>query len=110
MRREKSKQASMNVLMKDGSAKRLPADECDRLVDSGQAKRFISNTVYKAIKLGIEVKDPSTRDEKGELRKLIAAARGSETAKRQKSEAKKREKQKEHVKNHEAQEVLNSED
>lgn len=66
-----SKQASKNILMKDGSVRRRPYDECEKLIEKGQAKRFISNTLYRAAKLGIEVKNWSDRDEKGVLKKKI---------------------------------------
>jgi len=69
------KQDPKNVLMNDGSVRRVPGDTAEQLIDSGQAKQFISNTVYRALKLGIEVSDPKTRDEKGTLRAKILAAR-----------------------------------
>ena len=77
-------------MMKDGTARRVPGNEADELVDSGKAKRFISNTVYRALSLGIEVKDPGTMDTKGALKKLINAARESESSKREKAAAKKK--------------------
>jgi len=82
------KTAAKNILMKDGSAKRLPASQCEELLNENKARRFISNTVYRALKLGIEVKDPGTRDEKGHLAALVKAARAkTESKKQQKSEA-----------------------
>ena len=68
-------QAAKNVLMNDGKGRRVPADQCEALLASGQAKHYISNTVYRALKLGIEVKNPKTRDEKGELRRRYREAR-----------------------------------
>jgi hypothetical protein len=61
--------------MKDGTARRVPADQCEKLLATGQAKHFISNTVYRAMKFGIEVKNPKTRDDNGELRGKIRDAR-----------------------------------
>lgn len=68
-------QAAKNVLMKDGTVRRRPANECEQLLDSGQAKHYVSNTVRRAVKLGIEVKDFKTRDQDGKLRGLIRDAR-----------------------------------
>lgn len=79
--------------MKDGTARRLPADEAQALITANKAKRFISNTVYRALKLGIEVKDPGTMDTKGVLKQKINAARESEKTKRQKAAAKKKKKE-----------------
>jgi len=90
VRKQEQNRFAKNVLMNDGTPRRLPADECVRLVNGGQAKRFISNTVYKALKLGIEVKDPGTRDGQGVLRSQIAAAREAERARRQRAESKKK--------------------
>ena len=100
------KQSPKNILMSDGTARRVPADEADELLASNKAKRFISNTVYRALKLGIEVKDPGTQDPKGALKKLIDAARESEKTKQQKAAKKKKERQKELAAMADAQEVL----
>ena len=83
------KQAAKNILMKDGSARRLPADQCEQMLDANQAKRFISNTVYRALKLGIEVKNHGTRDDDGSLRKQIQAARAKSESKKAKKKAEK---------------------
>lgn len=77
--------------MKDGSVRRRPADECERLLSRGEAKRFISNTLYKAAKLGIEVKNWGDRDEHGELKKRIQAARKKADDKKAKKKAKEEE-------------------
>lgn len=87
------KQASKNILMKDGTVRRLPSDQCEKLIESKQAKRFISNTLYSAVKLGIEVKNFNDRDEKGTLKKRIQAAREKVVAKKHKAEAKKKSKE-----------------
>lgn len=84
------KQASKNILMKDGSVRRRPADECELLIDKGQAKRYISNTIYRAMSLGIEVKNFNDRDEKGVLRGKIRDLTQKAEAKRKKKEAKKK--------------------
>jgi hypothetical protein len=68
-------QASINVLLKDGKARRLPRNRAEKLFEQGLAKRYISNTVYKAMKLGITVKDHGTRDMDGALKKQIQAAK-----------------------------------
>ena len=88
-------QSSKNVLMRDGTGLRIPGDRADELVSSGADLRFISNTVYKALKLGIEVKDPGTRDDDGALRTLIVAARERKTATAHKAESKKKKKKEE---------------
>ena len=82
------KSAAKNVLMKDGKVRRVEGDHADQLVDSGQAA-FISNTVYRALKLGIEVKDPRTRDNDGSLRAQIKVAQ-EKLKKRHKKDAKRR--------------------
>lgn len=87
------KTAAKNVLMKDGTAKRLPFDQCEELLSSNRARRFISNTVYRAMKLGIEVKDHGTRDDDGHLATLIKAARTKAETKKHKAETKKKAKE-----------------
>ncbi|MGD9725458.1 MAG: hypothetical protein AB7L09_01045 [Nitrospira sp.] len=79
---------SKNILMKDGTARRVPEDECERLLSKGQAKRYISNTIYKALALGIDVKNFDDRDEGGKLRSKIAAARDKAEAKKHKKKNK----------------------
>ena len=69
------KQAALNVLMKDGTGRRVPGDRAEALIDSGQAKRYISNTIYQALKLGIEVEDFGTRDDDGVLKAKVRDAR-----------------------------------
>jgi hypothetical protein len=71
--------------MKDGTPRRLPRVQAEAKLKTGEAKRYISKTVYKALSLGIEVKNPNTRDEKGELKAQIRAL----TEKKAKREAKK---------------------
>ena len=93
------KQAPKNVLMKDGTARRVPGARADELVANGQAKHFISNTVYRALKLKIEVTDPKTRDEKGVLRDKIRDARArSEKKSKKKAEAERRKEEQEAAK------------
>ena len=105
-------QSAKNVLMRDGTGLRLPGDRADELVSSGAAKRFISNTVYKALRLGIEVKDLNTQDADGALKKWIQVARERKTASAHKAEAKKKQRKeqqkKEAAENYAAQTVLNS--
>jgi len=82
--------------MRDGSARRVPGDRAEELIESGQAKHYISNTVYRALKLKIEVTDPKTRDEKGTLRSKIRDARGvveKKSKKREEAERRKAEKE-----------------
>jgi len=82
--------------MKDGSARRVPGDVAEQLIDSGQAKHYISNTVYRALKLGIEVTDPKTRDEKSVLRDKIRGVRERQQKKdKKKSETERRKEEKE---------------
>jgi len=80
------KSSVKNVLLKDGTSRRLPADECEQLLATKAAKRYISNTVHRALKLGITVKDPGTRDENGALKKLIRES-GAPKHKKQQKEA-----------------------
>ena len=80
--------AAKNILMKDGSVRRVPSDQCEQLLKTGQARRFISNTVYRAVKLGIEVKNHGTRDDDGSLRKQIQEARSKVESKKSKKKAK----------------------
>jgi hypothetical protein len=62
-----------NVLMKDGNVRRVDDRTADQLMDSGQAKRFVSNAVRRAMKLGIEVKNFGINDK--DLKSQIDAAR-----------------------------------
>lgn len=77
----------INVIMRDGNARRVESHIAERLLKKGEAKHYISNTVYRAMALGIEVKDPKTRDEKGVLRGKIKDAR-SKVAQRKKRKEK----------------------
>ena len=86
-------QSAKNVLMKDGSVRRQPAPECEVMLAKGQAKRYISNTLYRAVRLGIEVKNFDDRDEKGALKGRIRAATDKANAATAKAEAKKKVKQ-----------------
>jgi len=90
------KQSLKSVLMKDGSARRIPGDVAEQLIASGQAKHYISNTVFRALKLGVKVTDPKTRDEKGILRDKIRGIRERQQKKNKKeSEAERRKEEKE---------------
>jgi hypothetical protein len=82
----------VNVLLKSGKGRRLPRDRAEQLIDSGQARHYISNTVYRAMVLGIEVEDPKTRDPDGELRAKIREAKAKLEKKKSKAD-KKREKE-----------------
>ena len=85
------KQAAKNVVMKDGTPRRIPGDVAEDLVSKGKAQ-FISHTIYRALKLGIEVRDLKTRDEDGVLKGKIRAAKEKANKKRKKAE-KQREKE-----------------
>ena len=82
------KSSVKNILLNDGTSKRLPHDECEELLATKKAKRFISNTVHRALKLGIEVKDHGTRDQGGKLKSLVQAAQKTVTTSERKVEAK----------------------
>ena len=82
--RKRHQQAAKNVLMKDGSTRRVPLDQCEFLLESGQAKRYISNTIYRALKRGIKVKDYGTRDTDASLRDQIREARKAPVKKEKK--------------------------
>ena len=72
--REQKKARLINVLMRDGTPKRVPMDRAEDLLSRGEAKRYISHTVYRALRNGIEVKNLSTLDTDGKLKALIQAA------------------------------------
>ena len=76
----------INVVLTDGTPKRVGTRRAEALLDSGQASRYISNTVYRALKNGIEVKDLGTRDPDGKLKALVREA--EETAKAKAAKAK----------------------
>ena len=68
----------INVLLKNGKPKRITRDMAAKMIKAGEARRYISNTVYRALALGIKVKDPSTRDSNGKLKRKIIEARKKE--------------------------------
>lgn len=77
--------------MKDGSSRKIPRDRAEEMLKTGEVKRYISNTIYKAMQLGIEVKNFGDRDESGKLRAQIKAIKdkaAQERAKKEKSEKK----------------------
>jgi hypothetical protein len=76
----------INILMKDGTPRRVLRDQAEELLSKGKAKRYISKTVYKALTLGVEVKNPGTRDTDGKLKKQIRDL----TEKEHKKDAKKK--------------------
>lgn len=84
--RRKRQGRLINVLMKDGAARRVPRELAEELLSKGKAKRFISKTVYKALSLGIEVKNPNTLDKDRKLKNQILAL----TEKQHKKVAKKK--------------------
>jgi hypothetical protein len=86
-------EALKNVLMNDGTARRLPVSQAETLLEGRQAKRYISNTVYRALKLGIEVKNLNTRDEDGALRERIVAVREKTAAAAHKAKQKQKKKE-----------------
>lgn len=67
--------AGVPVLLNNGTVEKLPRPKAQELIDSGLAKRFVSHTIYRAMKLGIEVKNFNTRDEDGKLRAQIRKLR-----------------------------------
>jgi hypothetical protein len=76
--------------MKDGTSRKIPRDRAEELLKSGEVKRYISGTIYRAMQLGIEVKNFSDRDESGKLRAQIRAIRekaDQERAKKEKPKA-----------------------
>lgn len=93
--------------MFDGTVRRLPLNQCEAFLETKQARRFISNTIYRAMKLGIEVRDFNTRDDDGSLKKRIREASEKKTAAAHKAEQKKKKKEEEASKHREAQTVLN---
>ena len=99
-------QSAKNVLMRDGTARRMPANEAETKVRSGDAKRYISNTLYRAMKLGIEVTDFNDRDEKGQLKARIQDASSKAKVAKAKADEKRKKKEAELSKMRAAQEVL----
>lgn len=85
----------VNVLLKNGMGRRIPRPRAEQLIDSGQAKHYISNTVYRAMKLGIEVKDPKTRDPDGELRTKIREVKAKLEKKKSKADKKRKKEERE---------------
>jgi hypothetical protein len=81
--------------MKDGTVRRLPANQCAHLIDTREAKCYISNTIYRAKKLGIEVKNFKDRDEDGKLRAQIRTARDKAAIEAKKLEEKRKRKEEE---------------
>ena len=83
--RAAKKERLVGVLMKDGSARRVHLSQAEAMLTKGEAKRYISNTVYRAMALGISVKDPGTRDDGGKLKAQIVAAREKASKKKPKA-------------------------
>lgn len=83
---------SINVLMKDHSAVRLPRDRAEELLDQGKAIRFISNTIYKAVNCGIAYKDiRNTRDDRAIKAQIIALKEKAQAAEQAAEKKRKRE-------------------
>ena len=81
--------------MNDGTAQRVPSDQADALIESKKAKRFISNTIYRALKLGIEVTNYGDQDTKSVLGRKIKDARGKKKSVAHKADQKRKKKEKE---------------
>jgi hypothetical protein len=75
-----------NVLMRDGSVRRVGRETAELLISNGQGVQYVSNTVFRAISLGLEVEDPSTRDEDGALLEQVRAAHERSLKKRKKED------------------------
>jgi hypothetical protein len=58
----------VSVLLKSGKAKRVSRDSAEQLINSGEANRYISKTIFRALRAGVEVKKLGTRDDDGRLR------------------------------------------
>jgi hypothetical protein len=80
--RNSKKRDTRCVLLRDGSARRVPCDTAEQMIKSGQAKQYISNTVFRAIELGVDVDDPSTSDQDGSLRDKVRGAHERERRRR----------------------------
>lgn len=83
--------SAIPCLMKDGTSRKIPRDRAEEMLKSGEVKRYISNTIFKAMQAGIEVKNFSDRDENGKLRaqlRAITEKATQERAKKEKSEKK----------------------
>lgn len=89
------KQSAKNVLMNDGTGCRVPGDQADALITGKKAKRFISNTIYRALKLGIEVKNYGDQDTKRALRSQIQDLRTKKRSAAHKAEQKRKKKEQE---------------
>ena len=81
----------VSVLLKSGKAKRVSRDSAEQLINSGEANRYISKTIFRALRAGVEVKKLGTRDDDGRLRE----ATRSLTAKSAKADAAAKKKAKE---------------
>ena len=75
-----NKERLINVLMKSGKGRRVTQSNAEDLLSRGEATRYISSTIYKALSAGIEVKDFSNRDTDGALKARIKAASSKEKA------------------------------
>ena len=98
---------SISVLMRDGTARRMPRSQAEEFLTNGQAKHYISKTVYRAMKLGIEVKNPKARDADGKLRSQIKSAQQKAEAARHKAEEKRKKKAADRAQQEAAQIALN---
>ncbi len=68
----------INVLMRDGSACRIPISRAERFLESGEAQRFISQTIYKAIKAGVVLKSYDCVDDVKLKAEILALTEKSE--------------------------------
>lgn len=83
--------SAIPCLMKDGTARKIPRDRAEEMLKSGEVRRYISQTIYKALQAGVVVKDFNDRDEGGKLRaqtRAITEKATQERAKKEKSEKK----------------------
>lgn len=78
--------SAIPCLMKDGTARKIPRNRAEEMLTSGEVKRYISQTIFKAMQVGIEIKNFNDRDESGKLRAQIRAIKEKATQERAKKE------------------------
>jgi len=81
--------------MNDGTGCRVPGDQADALIAGKKAKRFISNTIYKALRLGIEIKNYGDQDTNGVLKRQVQDLRTKKKSAAHKAEQKRKKKEQE---------------
>lgn len=83
MTKQKNLEARIAILMKDGSARKIPRNQSEELLRTGEARRYISKTAYRALQLGLTIKNFDSHDESLRLREAMRKLK-EKTAKQKK--------------------------